>query len=158
MTVFLPVLAAACMLVAAITDIRSRRIPNLICLAIAILACARMIVEITGPGDLSFAVTGMVLDLAVGCGVLIVTAVLFGLGVIGGGDAKLFTAGTLFVGAARSVDFFFAVAVFGLILALLFMVSKMTVRMDGEVVAAFEKLPYGVAIAAGCVYVLAAGV
>jgi prepilin peptidase CpaA len=87
---------------------------------------------------------------------------LFALGTIGGGDAKLFAAIALWLGFANLLDFTVAASIFGGALALLilglrhvplpaFLMSQgWLVRLHDEK----SGIPYGVALAAGALFVL----
>ncbi len=87
---------------------------------------------------------------------------LFALGTIGGGDAKLFAAIALWLGFANLLDFTVAASLFGGVLALMIlglrhvplpgflMGQGWLVRLHDEKAG----IPYGVALAAGALFVL----
>jgi prepilin peptidase CpaA len=98
----------------------------------------------------------MLLHLAVGVALLIAGMVLFGLNLVGGGDAKLLAAGGLWIGYDQLVPFLLCVSIFGGALALLLLAYRRlpasalplpawAARLHTE----GEGMPYGIAIAAG---------
>ncbi len=94
--------------------------------------------------------------LAVGFGVLVVAIVMFSQGWIGGGDAKLVAAGSLWFGVSQVVDYIFLVALFGGVLTfaiISFRHAVPPVMVAGRDWAArlHDKkagVPYGIALAA----------
>ena len=138
----------------AITDVRNYRIPNSINLLIAGLFPVYVFFSETGV-DWSFA-------LLIAGAVFAAAAILFSLGFIGGGDAKMLTVLALWAGPAHMADFIFTTTLVGGVLAVLMMTSarhalalaaeslgqhRLSAVFQGDV------LPYGVAIAAGGVVV-----
>jgi prepilin peptidase CpaA len=129
---------AAAMLASAALDIRSRRLPNGLNLAVAL-------------GFLPWAwASGLVwsdiaIHLAVGVTVLGIGFGLFSFGVIGGGDAKLAAAVVLWIAPALEplLRFFLIMALAGGVLAVIALAWQAT---TGRRVT--RALPYGVAIAA----------
>jgi prepilin peptidase CpaA len=128
---------AAAMLVSAVLDIRARRLPNWLNLAVAL-------------GFLPWAwATGLpwgevAIHLAVGAAVLGIGFGLFALGVIGGGDAKLGAAVTLWIGLSFDLlRFFLIMALAGGILAVVALIWQARTRQELT-----RALPYGVAIGA----------
>ena len=103
-------LAAAVFAAAAFGDIRYRRIPNGLVLAIGALGIGRMALA----GDASAAVMTLLASAAL----LAVGFALFWRGIIGGGDAKLITGATLLVGYHDLFGFLFLMSLCGGILAL----------------------------------------
>ena len=91
-------------------DVRTRRIPNALAAAIAILGLARMILA-----DDPVA-TGH--TLVAGAAVFAVTFLLFWWGAFGGGDAKLISATVMLVGFRDMFDFFLLMSLCGGVLAL----------------------------------------
>lgn len=144
---------------AAWTDLRSRRIPNLLCavgwgLGVAVAAG-------TGPGTLAAV-------LALSTAVLLVGFLLFARGIFGAGDAKLLAATAAMVGVERFPLALLLIALCGVALALVEAARHrmiVPVLMDcGAVIASWARfgrgpaqlpshtgltVPYGVAIAAG---------
>jgi prepilin peptidase CpaA len=91
-------------------DMRTRRIPNELTIAIAILGLARMILA----GDPGAALY----TLAAGVAVFVIAFLLFLRGLFGGGDAKLLAATTLLIGYQELFDFLLAMSLCGALLAL----------------------------------------
>jgi prepilin peptidase CpaA len=89
---------------------------------------------------------------------------LFATGTIGGGDAKLFAAIALYVGAAGFAPYIFAVAVAGGALACLVLGLRWIATLDaaerfsrvGHLLKGGTGIPYGVAIAGGGLFILPA--
>jgi prepilin peptidase CpaA len=133
---------------AAVTDTRARRIPNLLPAGLALLGVARI-----GAALAAGAGAGMVAaDLGAALAVFAAGAVAFRFGLLGGGDAKLFAAGALWLGAAAVGPFLLATVLAGGVLAVGFLAAGM-LRGPG----AGAGLPYGIAIAAGGILVSAGG-
>jgi prepilin peptidase CpaA len=151
-----PILAAGLLGLAAVGDLKSRRIPNEVSLAVASLGLARLVQA----GDFGSATR----TLAAATIVFAVTLVLFWRGVFGGGDAKLLSAAVLVVGSHDLLDFLFLTSLCGGLLVpatLAWSGFTRSTRVaspqaDGYAVAAIESptVPYGVAIAAACVAVV----
>ena len=97
--------AIGILLTIAYGDVRTRRIPNALTAAIAILGLARL----TLAADLAAAMYSLIASALV----LAAAFLLFWRGVIGGGDAKLVAATTLLVGAHDLFDFLFIMSVCG---------------------------------------------
>jgi prepilin peptidase CpaA len=125
---------------AAVTDTRSRRIPNPLPAGLALLGLARIVLGLAAGTGLAAAG----LDLAAAAAVFTATAVAFRFRLLGGGDAKLLAAGALWLGAAALGPFLLATALAGGALAIAFLLTGL-VRRD----AVAAGLPYGIAIAAG---------
>ena len=106
------VLAAAVVIFAIVAyeDVRARRIPNALSLAIAALGLARI------------ALAAEVIDagytLAAAAIIFAITLALFQRGVIGGGDAKILTAAALLIGYRELLSFLFLMSLCGGALAL----------------------------------------
>lgn len=144
-----PVLAVA----AGIGDLLTLRIPNWINLAlVAGFAVAAVVAAM--PLDVAL------WHLLVGAVLLAAGFVLFALGYIGGGDAKMLAAAGLWVGTAGLPAFLLWTAIAGGALALCVLLlsvlkADLEIRGAGGALPAFAfKLPYGVAIAAGSVLAL----
>jgi prepilin peptidase CpaA len=103
-------LAIAVFIVAAYGDIRRRRIPNGLVLAIGALGLARIALD----GDPAEAGTTLLAAAAV----LGIGFVLFSCGILGGGDAKLATGAILLVGYHDLFSFLFLMSLCGGALAL----------------------------------------
>jgi len=139
---------------AAFSDIRKLTIPNSYCLGIALcypffaLAPAQPVDWMGG--------------LMVGGSLLVAGFILFTTGKVGGGDAKLMAATSLWAGPSLLVDFILITALTGGGMALLLYVRHRWLRSPSlAAMAATEAspdfaqqpMPYGVAIFAGGVYV-----
>ena len=138
------------MIAAAVTDLRSLRIPNRLCLAVIVLFPV-------------FALSGNVVGpwwaaLAVGVAVFLAGTVPFALGHMGGGDVKLLAVAALWAGPAHVFELLAVSAIAGGLLALAFLtqlrfgiataLSGAGLKTEGQAVANGQ-LPYGVAIATG---------
>jgi prepilin peptidase CpaA len=150
-----PVLLAAvgaAMIAGAVYDAATLTIPNWIS---GLLLALFPLVAFNA--DLSWTEAGV--HVGVGAAALVAGAVLFGFGLIGGGDAKLFAAVSLYIGLASFGKYAFAVAMAGGVLACLVLLMRWVSRSGLEVQFPWLKhltrkdLPYGVAIAAGGLFV-----
>lgn len=103
-------LAIALLAVAAYGDVRRRRIPNTLTVALALLGVLRLIV--TGaPLAALYTLAAAVIVLAIGF-------LLFARGALGGGDAKLLTAAVLLVGYQAVPNLLFVMGLAGGLVAL----------------------------------------
>ncbi|MDZ4306990.1 A24 family peptidase [Allopontixanthobacter sp.] len=136
--------------IGAIWDIRSRRIPNVLCAVLAVAALASLVlsqgIETAGWGFLH----GLIALLA---GML-----LFRLGMIGGGDAKFYAAAALGIPLSEALPMLFWTSIGGLGLLLALMVTfAFKRRLDGpRDKKGRVMVPYGVAIFIGFVVTQAA--
>lgn len=103
-------LAIALLAVAAYGDVRRRRIPNTLTLALALLGVLRLIVA-GSPLSALYTLAAAAIVLALG-------VILFARGVLGGGDAKLLTAAVLLVGYRAVPNLMFIMGLAGGLLAL----------------------------------------
>lgn len=151
-------LIGAAMIAAAVYDATTLTIPNWI----SIFLVALFPIAALG-AELSWAEIGI--HAAVGFAALLVGMGLFATGVIGGGDAKLFAASALLVGAADFAPYILAVALAGgalgcLLLAVRWAAAKFDVYGHLNWLSHIAKqgagIPYGVAIAAGGLFILPA--
>jgi prepilin peptidase CpaA len=133
-------------------DVRERRIPNVLSLAVGALGLTRLVLA----GDPIAAGYTLIAATAV----LVVAFLLFWHGVIGGGDAKLIPAMVLFIGYSDLLDFLFLMSMCGGLLALIIIArDKVNPRGLQASVAGIDAstrstVPYGVAIAAAGVVTL----
>ncbi len=120
-------------IIAAYSDVKSFRIPNLLVAAVAWLGIARLI-AVGDPSAAVYTVGASVIVLAIGF-------VLFWRGFVGGGDAKLITASALLIGYNDLLSFLVFMSICGALIALAAFATR---RQKPR-----EKLyiPYGVAIA-----------
>lgn len=140
--------AAGLLLGAAIQDLQSRTIANGWSLALlALFVIAYPLGALAGP--LLSHLIHFALALAVGM-------LLFALGWFGGGDAKLYAAIALWFPLAQALYLFVAVALFGMVLALIHLAARFMPRREGAATpsARQSQLAYGVAIALGAVLAL----
>lgn len=134
---------AIALLVAAFTDIRSRRISNGLNVAIAL--GAPLFWWATG-----LALTDIVWQLGIALLCLVVLAGFFALRWMGGGDVKLLTALALWVKPAMFLNLIVAMALIGGLLTLAFGAWHIARRQRDRLA-----IPYGVAIAAAALLTLA---
>ncbi|NQV54796.1 MAG: prepilin peptidase [Rhodospirillales bacterium] len=134
----------------AVNDIRAYRIPNSLNLCIAVLYPIYVLTA-DSPVDWSSA-------LMIAGGTFAVAAVLFSLGIMGGGDAKMMTVLALWAGPTYILDFVLVTSVVGGVLAIMMMTSaRHALALACEAIGQRrlrqiflnDVLPYGVAIAAG---------
>ncbi|MEL7445243.1 MAG: prepilin peptidase [Pseudomonadota bacterium] len=136
---------AIALVFAAFTDIRRRQIDNWLNLAIVVAA------------PLFWWSSGMAFwpDVAIqfgfAVGVCVVLMGLYALGVMGGGDLKLLTALALWLSPMAFLDLLIIMAIVGGGLAMMFLIRKIMMRIKSKEQV---KLPYGVAIATGGLWVL----
>src|SRR5579875_269876 len=115
MSPFVPILAVAAGAAAA-SDLRTRRIPNALCAALAAAGLAVAAVE-RGPGGVAVAAA------MIAC-VLLVGTIAFSRGWFGGGDVKLIAAGCSGLVPAHAADFLLYTALCGGVLALAALVTS----------------------------------
>lgn len=141
------------MAMAAALDLLTMQIPNRLSLALcaAFLVVAPMAGLTWEQGLTHF---------AVGLGMLLAGIVLFSLNLLGGGDAKLLAAASLWLGPEQLLLFVVLVTIFGGALALAILAYRRVpasalplphwaIRLHGQ----GQPMPYGVAIAAGALAV-----
>lgn len=151
------ILVGAALLLAAVYDIATLTIPNWI--SLALVGAFPVLALLAG---FSWSETGM----HVGVGIV---ALAFGIagfagGIFGGGDAKLFAALALYMGAGAIAPFLFWVAIAGGVLcAVLIVLRRLPLAWVGErwswtrhLVTNGGGVPYGVALVAGALFVLPA--
>ena len=139
----------AAMAYAAASDLLTMRIANSV--SLGIVAAFLVIALIAG-----MPAQEMLLHLAVGAGLLVAGMVLFGLNLVGGGDAKLLAASGLWIGYEQLVPFVAYVTIFGGALALLLLAYRRfpatalpLPTWAARLHQTGEGMPYGIAIAAG---------
>jgi prepilin peptidase CpaA len=147
------------LLVAALGDIRSRRIPNRL---VALLAILGIVYSGIAQVSLLGALRGME-GLAVGFACWLP---FYALGWLGAGDVKLFAAAGAWLGPARAIEGSLIAALLGALIAILWMLRTRGLRSAVETLgiatalpsvltespspaSEAKSLPYGVAIAAG---------
>jgi prepilin peptidase CpaA len=146
---------ALALIMAAVYDVATLTIPNWLSLALLGMFPAAGILAGFGPADWAW-------HLAAGAAALCAGIAVFAFGFAGGGDAKLFAAGALYMGFGAFGQFVFAVAMAGGALVLVLLILR-RIPLPAAVVAQpwvarlYQKgqgVPYGVAIAAGALLVL----
>jgi prepilin peptidase CpaA len=135
----------ALFIVAACSDVKTFRIPNVLVTAVALLGVTRLI-AIGDPSAALYTVGASVMVLAIGF-------VLFCQGIVGGGDAKLITAAALLVGYHDLFSFLVFMGLCGGLISLAVLVIHRYLPLyAGPRLAVFLPkarlaAPYGVAIA-----------
>ena len=140
--------------VVAYGDIRTRRIPNEMIVAILVLAAFRIAID----GD----PRAGLFTLAASAALFVSTFLLFWRGLLGGGDVKLIGATALLVGYHDLFEFLFVMSVSGALMAVAVLARDRLGRRQATAPAAEDQeisarltVPYGVAIAvAGMVSLL----
>ncbi|HEX5500413.1 MAG TPA: prepilin peptidase [Thermomicrobiales bacterium] len=141
-----PWILGALLIAAAGCDARSYLIPNRLGVLIVFTFIAY---GLTGTDDVDF--TG---SAAVALAVLVVGAAMFAAELIGGGDVKLMTAIALWAGPGYVLPFLLIMAMAGGILSLGVLLRPRLAALAGRISAtANHRVPYGVAIAAGGLFV-----
>jgi prepilin peptidase CpaA len=140
--VSIPVLLAAlCLILAAVSDFRSYRISNIFPALLLLLFLATRLYW-------GFAVTDwshllhFVIALAAGM-------VLFQMGWIGGGDAKLYAGAAIWFSGINAAFLIFATGLAGFVLAVAFVMTRKMRRRADPSRRSERRIPYGVAIAGG---------
>jgi prepilin peptidase CpaA len=128
-------------------DIRTRRIPNEMIVAILVLAALRIAMD----GD----PRAGLYTLAASTGLFVATFLLFWRGLLGGGDVKLIGATALLVGYHNLFEFLFVMSVSGALIAVAVLARDRLGRRqatapatEDQEISARLAVPYGVAIAA----------
>lgn len=134
------------LLAAALWDLRERRIPNFLSVGLAVLGLIRLAILLAS-GDASPHLA-VLLDIVVTASLFFVGIGLFSAGLLGGGDVKLLAAAALWIGWTRLPELLVVTSLAGGALALVFLAARAFAH-DGAGSANAERLPYGVAIAAG---------
>lgn len=149
--------------VAAASDVASRRIPNQLSL---IIAASFLVAGVASPDRVD-----LLGGLWVAAAIFAVGFIGFALGKVGGGDVKLLAAMGLWAGPAAAMDYLVLTGIAGGALALMYLVPEVAhamtwfratlerrvPRLQAIAIASDVKtqgLPYGVAIAAGGIFVL----
>lgn len=110
MDIVIKAAAAATCIIAAVSDLRTRRIPNVLSATIAVLGILRL--------DMAQDFLVQAYTLAVAGLAFAVTLALFRCGVMGGGDGKMITATILVIGYQQVLGFLFLMSLTGGTLAL----------------------------------------
>jgi prepilin peptidase CpaA len=141
--------ATVVFLIACYHDIRHRSIPNLLPIAVAVLAAAKWLLL----GQLPAALWA----LAAAAVVFAIAAAMFTQNWMGGGDVKLVSAAIFLLGAAAAPRFLLLMALIGGAIAVLILLGLGRVRRQPthEAGAETPTIPYGVAIGAAAIAVMA---
>lgn len=128
------------LIIAAVSDLRAYRIPNILPGILILLFIVAQLVD--SSSDVPWE------NIAHFGATLIVGMFLFSRGWIGGGDAKLYAATALWFAANGAAALLFFTTISGALLALLFIVARMT-GLRKNIPKEDRRIPYGVAIATG---------
>jgi prepilin peptidase CpaA len=134
-------LAACCIALAAISDVRYFRIPNIYPALILLLFLGSRLVWGFSPSDWSHF---MHFVIALGVGML-----LFKMGWVGGGDAKLYSAAAIWFTGLNAAMLVFATGLAGLVLAIFYVARRKLKTQKDTKKRTERRIPYGVAIAGG---------
>lgn len=138
---------ALVLILAAIEDVRTRRISNRLSLIILALFGAKVISGLVqGAG----VIETLALPLAASLAVFMVGLALFAVRLMGGGDVKLMASMALFAGPELGLAFVLYVTVIGGFVAL---ATLLYTKLREPVTQEMLKVPYGVAITAGGLWV-----
>jgi prepilin peptidase CpaA len=127
---------AIALIIAAITDLKSRHISNWLNLGIAVAAPVFWIAS-----GMTFW-PDMIGQIGLAAIIFTIFAGMFAIGAMGGGDVKLLTALALWIFWLTFVELLVIMSIAGGVLTLLMMISKRIKKTEGPI-----KVPYGVAIA-----------
>ena len=141
----------ALVLAGAARDLASYTIPNWVSLALtaAFVPAAGLAAAAGAP------LPALAMCVAVGAAALVAGVALFTVGWIGGGDAKLFAASALWLGAGAMTPFLLWTALAGGVLSMLLMaLRRLSTGLPGDawyarLMTQGEPVPYGLAICAG---------
>lgn len=134
---------AIALIVAAITDLKSRKISNKLNLAIAVFAPILWIAS-----DMA-AWPDMALQIGLAAIIFTIFTGLFAIGAMGGGDVKLLTALALWLDWLTFIEMLVVMSIAGGVLTLLMMINKKIRKQEAQI-----KVPYGVAIAFSGLWVI----
>jgi prepilin peptidase CpaA len=144
-------LLALSLVIAAVEDAARLRISNYTCLAVLALALVAVALVGFSPSLWENGVNFVA--------VLVVGSFLFGRGILGGGDVKLLAAVALWFDFSGVLPLLSSVLIAGGVLALLILTARMfTGNSTSNRIAVLNKnagIPYGIAIAAGTLIVIA---
>jgi prepilin peptidase CpaA len=142
-------LLSVLLVIASVSDIRHRRIPNWSVLAIG---------GLFAPWAIFVSTASVLSSLAAGLVALMIGVILYGFRVVGAGDSKLLAVVALFAGMDHLLQLLVLIALVGGVIALISMISRPTramvmlhMRGKGE----FGRgIPYGVAIAVAAICIV----
>jgi prepilin peptidase CpaA len=133
--------------IAAVEDVVRLRISNLTCVAVFVGAIVAMALH-------GFEL-GLWQNVAVFAVILAIGTAAFGAGWLGGGDVKLLAAIGLWLNFSTALSVMVAILIAGGVLGLLFLVARL-VRRSMDPTERRSKVPYGLAIVGGALFVLGA--
>ena len=152
---------SAILIIAAIGDLRTRRIPNRLVAVLALLGIAYSVARAPGIPGLSQAGGGLLAGLACWLPFYV-------MGWLGAGDVKLYAAAGAWLGPARAVEGALVGALFGALLSLIWMAKSQGMKRAAQTLGMAaatpgmltpdsssgkrSTLPYGVAIAFGALW------
>lgn len=141
--IVLVMLAAGCLLSAAVSDIRAFKISNIYPACLLLLFVTSRVIWGFSPADWSH-LLHFAIALSAGMG-------FFRIGWIGGGDAKLYAAAAIWFAGLNAALLIFATGLAGLLLAVAYIVKRLASRTTERSKRTERRIPYGVAIAGGAV-------
>jgi prepilin peptidase CpaA len=143
------IVLSASLVAAAVEDVIRLRISNITVVVVLVSAIAAALLK--GPEASAWE------NVVVFVALLVVGTAMFGAGLLGGGDVKLFAAVGLWADFERAVILVAAILLFGGIVAIAVLSSRLLFRRaDGATLKARSKqIPYGVAIALGALFTIA---
>jgi prepilin peptidase CpaA len=143
------VLFAVLLVAAAVSDVATMKIPNWVSIAMALIYPIAAIAS-------GFTWQSMAIHAGFAFAILVVCFLLFQAKIMGGGDAKLIAAASLWTGLAAFPAFAFWTAVTGALVAILLVIARWKFAPQDQRPAFVNRLlrkrgglPYGVAIALG---------
>ena len=127
------------------SDVSRRRLPNALCLVVAVLGMAALLYS----GGLTLAGSGLLHGFIA----LVIGIALFGAGIVGGGDAKYYAAVAVWFPLSLATTLLLLVSAAGLILFIgwFFWRRLRGIKIQRKSANDADKFPYGVAIAIGAV-------
>ena len=131
---------------AAVEDVIRLRISNLSCAAVLLSAILAMALQ-------GFSLS-LWENLLVCCGILFIGTFAFNAGWLGGGDVKLLAAVGLWLDLRAAVGLIGAVFVAGGLVAVAYLVARRFRRSGGQPNIRSGKVPYGIAIVIGTLFIL----
>jgi prepilin peptidase CpaA len=134
-------LAAASLLLAALSDYRAFRIPNIFPALLLIAFLGTRLMTSFSPQDI-----GHLIHFAVA---LVIGMLLFQMRWVGGGDAKLYAGTAIWFSGLDAAYLIAATGLSGFLLAVAYFLSRKLGRSQDPVKRADRRIPYGIAIAAG---------
>ncbi|GAB5487922.1 MAG: prepilin peptidase [Parasphingorhabdus sp.] len=134
---------AIALIIAAITDIKSRQISNKLNLCIALAAPLFWIAS-----GMTFW-PDMIWQIGIAVIVFTIFAAVFAIGAMGGGDVKLLAAVALWLHWLTFIELLVVMSIAGGVLTLLMMIGKKIQKQKGPI-----KVPYGVAISFAGLWVI----